>query len=68
MTAVANSRGRVQGVCCRAWIDHEARARDLEGLVRNLGDGMFWIGVAMCLAAITIYVLSDLSWRPAPRS
>jgi hypothetical protein len=26
---------------------------------------MFWIGVAMFLAAITIYVLSqDLSWRP----
>jgi hypothetical protein len=29
---------------------------------------MFWIGVVMCLAAITIYVLSDdLSWRPGPR-
>jgi len=27
---------------------------------------LFWIGVAMCLAAIVIYVLSDdLSWRPA---
>ena len=26
---------------------------------------IFWIGVVMCLAAITIYVLSDdLSWRP----
>jgi hypothetical protein len=26
---------------------------------------MFWIGVVACLAAITIYVLSDdLSWRP----
>ncbi|HEY8332481.1 MAG TPA: hypothetical protein VIQ05_01700 [Tardiphaga sp.] len=25
----------------------------------------FWVGVALCLAAITIYVLSDdLSWRP----
>jgi hypothetical protein len=29
---------------------------------------MFWIGVVMCLAAITIYVLSDdLSWRPGTR-
>jgi hypothetical protein len=29
---------------------------------------MFWIGVVMCLAAITIYVLSDdLSWRPGAR-
>jgi hypothetical protein len=29
---------------------------------------MFWIGVVMCLAAITIYVLSDdLSWRPGLR-
>jgi hypothetical protein len=27
---------------------------------------LFWIGVAMCLAAILIYVLTnDLSWRPA---
>jgi hypothetical protein len=26
---------------------------------------MFWIGLAMCLAAITIYVWSeDLSWLP----
>ncbi|MDB5654517.1 MAG: uncharacterized protein JWQ94_2130 [Tardiphaga sp.] len=26
---------------------------------------LFWIGVAMCLAAILIYVLSDdLAWRP----
>ena len=26
---------------------------------------IFWIGIVMCLAAITIYVLSDdLSWRP----
>ena len=29
---------------------------------------MFWIGIVMCLAAITIYVLSDdLSWRPGAR-
>jgi hypothetical protein len=29
---------------------------------------IFWVGVAMCLAAITIYVLSDdLSWRPGAR-
>jgi len=29
---------------------------------------LFWIGVAMCLAAILIYVLSDdLAWRPAAR-
>ena len=29
---------------------------------------MFWIGVVMCLAAITIYLLSDdLSWRPGAR-
>jgi hypothetical protein len=26
---------------------------------------MFWIVIVLCLAAITIYVLSgDLSWRP----
>lgn len=29
---------------------------------------IFWIGVAMCLAAIAIYVWSDdLSWRPGTR-
>ncbi len=32
-------RGRVQGVGYRAWVDHEARARDLEGWVRNRRDG-----------------------------
>jgi len=29
---------------------------------------LFWVGVAMFLTAITIYVLSqDLSWRPYAR-
>lgn len=32
-------RGRVQGVGYRAWVDYEARARDLEGWVRNRRDG-----------------------------
>ena len=32
-------RGRVQGVGYRAFVDHEARARDLEGWVRNRRDG-----------------------------
>lgn len=32
-------RGGVQGVGYRAWVDHEARAQNLEGWVRNLRDG-----------------------------
>ena len=32
-------KGRVQGVGYRAFVDHEARARDLEGWVRNRRDG-----------------------------
>jgi acylphosphatase len=32
-------RGRVQGVGYRAWVEHEATARDLEGWVRNRRDG-----------------------------
>lgn len=32
-------RGRVQGVGYRAWLEHEARLRDLEGWVRNRRDG-----------------------------
>jgi hypothetical protein len=28
---------------------------------------IFWIGIALCLAAIAIYLWSDdLSWRPVP--
>jgi acylphosphatase len=32
-------RGRVQGVGYRAWVEHEARLRSLEGWVRNRRDG-----------------------------
>ena len=32
-------RGRVQGVGYRAWVEHQAMARDLEGWVRNRRDG-----------------------------
>jgi hypothetical protein len=29
---------------------------------------LFWVGLAMCLAAIVFYVASeDLSWRPSGR-
>ena len=31
--------GRVQGVGYRAWVDHVATTRDLEGWVRNRRDG-----------------------------
>src|SRR4030081_3379390 len=31
--------GRVRGVGCRAWVEHRARAHDLEGWVRNCRDG-----------------------------
>ncbi len=32
-------RGRVQGVGFRAWVEHQAITRDLEGWVRNRRDG-----------------------------
>jgi acylphosphatase len=35
----ATIRGRVQGVGYRAFVDHAARSRDLEGWVRNRRDG-----------------------------
>ena len=31
--------GWVQGVGYRAWVEHQARARNLEGWVRNRRDG-----------------------------
>jgi acylphosphatase len=35
----ATIRGQVQGVGYRAWVEHQANARDLEGWVRNRKDG-----------------------------
>lgn len=32
-------RGQVQGVGYRAWVEHQVRARNIEGWVRNRRDG-----------------------------
>jgi acylphosphatase len=48
-------RGRVQGVGYRAWVEHRARAHDLEGWVRNLQDGgveALFAGPAEAVAAM----------------
>ncbi len=48
-------RGRVQGVGYRAWVEHRARAHDLEGWVRNLSDGdveALFAGPADAIAAM----------------
>ena len=47
--------GRVQGVGYRAFVDHEARSRDLEGWVRNRRDGSVeavFAGPADAVAAV----------------
>ncbi len=36
---LATITGRVHGVGYRAWVEHRARARGLEGWVRNRSDG-----------------------------
>lgn len=48
-------RGRVQGVGYRAWVEHEAVARGLEGWVRNRRDGSVeavFAGAAEAVAAM----------------
>jgi len=51
-------RGRVQGVGYRAWVEHQARARQLEGWVRNRRDGR-----VEALFAGSADVVSDLIAR-----
>jgi acylphosphatase len=57
--------GRVQGVGYRAWVEHQARARNLEGWVRNRRDGS-----VEALFAGTQNVVSDMveSCRRGPVS
>jgi acylphosphatase len=47
--------GRVQGVGYRAWVEHRARAHDLEGWVRNRRDGS-----VEALFAGPAHVVSDM--------
>lgn len=50
-------RGLVQGVGYRAFVDHQARARDLEGWVRNRRDGSveaLFAGPAEVVAAMIV--------------
>ena len=50
-------RGVVQGVGYRAFVDHQARARDLEGWVRNRRDGSveaLFAGPAEVVAAMIV--------------
>jgi acylphosphatase len=48
--------GRVQGVGYRAFVDHEARARHLEGWVRNRRDGRVEAVFAGSAEAVTAMV------------
>ncbi|NOJ42904.1 acylphosphatase [Bradyrhizobium australiense] len=49
-------RGRVQGVGYRAFVDHAARSRDLEGWVRNRRDGSVEALFAGPAAAVTAVI------------
>jgi acylphosphatase len=46
-------RGRVQGVGFRAWTEHEALRRGVEGWVRNRPDGSVEAVFAGCPEAVT---------------
>jgi len=49
----------------RADKDQDAAAATTRDWRRIHHSPVFWIGIAMCLAAIAIYLWSDdLSWRP----
>ncbi|MBU6458286.1 MAG: acylphosphatase [Bradyrhizobium sp.] len=57
-------RGRVQGVGYRAWVEQEARARNIEGWVRNRRDGS--VEALFAGAADTVSEMIALCGRGPP--
>lgn len=49
-------KGRVQGVGYRAFVEHEAQRRQLEGWVRNRRDGSVEIVVAGAPSAVEYFI------------
>jgi acylphosphatase len=58
--------GRVQGVGFRAFVEIEARARNLEGWVRNRRDGA--VEAVLAGAGVTVDEMVAACWRGPPAS
>lgn len=61
-------RGRVQGVCYRAFTEQEARRLGLRGWVRNLPDGAVEIVVAGLPDDPAVAALRSWCWQGSPAS
>jgi acylphosphatase len=65
-TAHVTIAGRVQGVGFRAWVEHQASSRSLQGWVRNRRDGR--VEALFSGSADNVAAMLDACWTGPPHA